>query len=149
MALTRPSPLPLLEPGLHRDCVCSCGHLSRAEEVLPRSNGSPASVHRPGFQAPYPRQPPPTAGKGTEGHRETAEKTRHAPVRPLNTGATAKGSEKCAPRMVHMPARFWACAEQTHGGENAYIHAEGWDLHRWARAWTLTCVQTCEVCFHI
>lgn len=44
--------------------------------------------------------PPPTAGKGTEGHRGTAEKTRHAPVQPLNTGATVKGPEKCAPLMV-------------------------------------------------
>lgn len=34
---------------------------------------------------------PPTAGKGTEGHGGTAEKTRHTGVQPLNPDVTVKG----------------------------------------------------------
>lgn len=40
---------------------------------------------------PPPKSPPPMAGKGTEGHRGTAEKTRHNGVQPLNPGVTVKG----------------------------------------------------------
>lgn len=37
--------------------------------------------------------PPPMANKGVEGRGETAEKTRHTRVRPLNTGVTVEGPE--------------------------------------------------------
>lgn len=37
------------------------------------------------------KTPPPMAGKGTEGHGGTAEKTRHTGVQPLNPGVTVKG----------------------------------------------------------
>lgn len=72
------------------------------------------------FKPPAPHPPPPTAGKGTEGHRGTAEKTRHAPVQPLNTGATVKGPEKGTLLMVD--ACIWVCAEQTHPRKRECIH---------------------------
>lgn len=42
---------------------------------------------------PPPMPPPPMANKGAEGRGETAEKTRHTRVRPLNTGVTVEGPE--------------------------------------------------------
>lgn len=57
-----------------------------------RSNGSPASVQQPGPYTTSPQKtPPPMAGKGTEGHGGTAEKTRHTGAQPLNPGVTVKG----------------------------------------------------------
>lgn len=63
IALFRTTPLALLEPFLHHDCMSSCGHLSQAEEVSPRSNGSPVSLR------PSRPLPPSTAPYGWQGHR--------------------------------------------------------------------------------
>lgn len=79
-----------------------------------RSNGSPASVQQPNPYTTSPKTPlPPMAGKGTGGHGETAEKTRHTRVRPLNTGVTVKWPENhLSLRMIYLLG--WARGAPVH-----------------------------------
>ncbi|KAK5867106.1 hypothetical protein PBY51_011625 [Eleginops maclovinus] len=69
--------------------VCPVVVISHRPRALAEIKWEPS--HRPAawpLRHLPPKPLPPMAGKGTEGHEETAEKTRHTRVQPLNTGLT-------------------------------------------------------------
>lgn len=80
-------------PNRHDECVSSCGHSSKAKGSGWDQMGARPASRRPHPHTTSPNPLPPMAGKGTEGHGETAEKTRHTRVQPLNTDVTVKALE--------------------------------------------------------
>lgn len=77
-------------PNRHDECVSSCGHSSKAKGSGWDQMGARPASRRPHPHTTSPNPLPPMAGKGTEGRGETAEKTRHTRVQPLNTDVTVK-----------------------------------------------------------
>lgn len=109
------------------ECVSSCGHFSQAKGSSWDQMGAQPVSSSLALKTAPPKPQPPMAGKGTEGRGETAEKTRHTWVQPLNTGVTVKGAWKSAlsPGMIYMPCCPWECAVPMHKWRgNAHISAE-------------------------
>lgn len=99
-----------------------------------RSNGNPASQRPAAWPLHHhhpPKPLPPMAGKGTEGRGETAEKTRHTRVRPLNANVTVKGPEN-----LRSLLEWYICLAVPGSVRLPCIHEEG--MHTFILELTLT-----------
>lgn len=103
--------------------MSSCGHFSQAPiSGWDQMEAQPASSSL-ALTPPPPKTPPPMAGKGTEGHGGTAEKTRHTGVQPLNPGVTVKGLRSLLEWYIRLAAP--RSVQPMHPSEgNAHIYTD-------------------------